>query len=207
MSGPSPVSLPPAGYVVLLSLSPLQRWSTEGIVLPSAVRELLTRGTDFVTIAAENCFQLSVEMKITEKRISTTLRQRGCKLTPQRRAIIKTVIQSQGHLTPADVYERLHEEHPSIGLVTVYRTIEILAQAGLICEVHIGGSCHSYLIRRPPEHHHHLVCSGCGKVVDFTDCELGELEGRLSQETGFEIHSHLLEFLGRCHDCQKMALV
>ena len=93
--------------------------------------------------------------------------------------------------------------HPSIGLVTIYRTLEILTKLGLICEVHAGGNCRSYLMRRPSEHHHHLICSNCGTVIDFTDCDLGELEQRLTEETGFKINGHLLEFLGQCENCLK----
>lgn len=143
-------------------------------------------------------------MRLTEKKVVAALRQHGCKLTPQRRVVLKVLANSQDHLTPAAVYERVHQEHPGIGLVTVYRTLGILTELGLICEVHAGGSCRSYLVRRPSEHHHHLICSECGKVVDFTDCELGELEQRLSTETGFQIGSHLLEFLGHCRDCQNI---
>jgi hypothetical protein len=75
-------------------------------------------------------------------------------------------------------------------LVTVYRTLDILSELGLICEVHSGGNCRSYLMRRPQEHHHHLICADCGTVADFTDCDLSELEQRLSLETGFEIKGH-----------------
>lgn len=142
-------------------------------------------------------------MRLTEKKITTTLRRRGHKLTPQRRAVIRAITSSQDHLTPGTIYEKVRQDQPDIGLVTVYRTLEILDELGLICEVHAGGSCRSYLVRRPSEHHHHLICSECGIVVDFTDCELGEVAQRLSQETGFEIESHLLEFLGRCQTCRK----
>lgn len=140
---------------------------------------------------------------LTEKKITAILRQRGYKLTPQRRAVLRTIALHQSHLTPAEIYERVRQEHPGIGYVTVYRTLEMLARLGLICEVHTGGSSRSYLLRRPSGHHHHLICSGCGAVADFTGCELGELEQRLSQETGFEVESHLLELFGRCQSCQK----
>ena len=145
-------------------------------------------------------------MEFMEKRIVAALRQRGYKLTPQRRVVLNVLAHSQEHLTPAEVYERVHQEDPSIGLVTVYRTLDILAELGLICAVHAGGSCGSYIIG-PQEHHHHLICSDCGAVVAFADCSLNDLEQRLSTNTGFKIESHLLEFLGRCQDCQKAAQV
>jgi Fur family ferric uptake transcriptional regulator len=61
-------------------------------------------------------------------------------------------------------------------------------------------------MRRPSEHHHHLICSECDAVVDFTDCDLGELEQRLAQKFGFEIEGHLLEVFGYCQNCQKVSV-
>jgi len=145
-------------------------------------------------------------MVYTEKKIEQTLRQRDYKITSQRRTIINAIINNREHLTPAEIHERVCREHPGIGLVTVYRTLEILSELGLICEMHAGGNCRSYLIRRPAEHHHHLICSDCGTVIDFTDCDLGELERRLSRETSFEISGHLLEFMGQCRKCREKTL-
>ena len=143
-------------------------------------------------------------MKFTANKIAGILRQHGYKLTPQRHVILDVIAHSQEHLTPGELYEKVRQEHPGVGLVTIYRTIGILANLGLICQVHVPGDSFSYMMRRPEEHHHHLVCSQCGKVADFTDCDLTGLEDRLSQGTGFEIQSHLLEFHGRCPDCQKV---
>jgi Fur family ferric uptake transcriptional regulator len=141
-------------------------------------------------------------MRLTERNVATALRRNGYKVTPQRRLVIRTIISSEDHLTPADIYEKLRNEQPNIGLTTVYRTLEILAQLELICELHSGGICHSYTISAP-QHHHHLICSNCGKVVDFTGYDLSELEERLSRESGFRINNHLLEFTGLCQSCQE----
>jgi Fur family ferric uptake transcriptional regulator len=144
-------------------------------------------------------------MVYTEKRIEHELHKHGFKVTPQRRIIIDAIMDSHEHLTPAAIHERVQRENSSIGLVTIYRTIDVLAELGLICEMHTGGNCRSYLIRRPSEHHHHLICSDCGKVVDFTDCDLKGLERRLAKETSFKINSHMLEFLGQCQKCSRVA--
>lgn len=146
-------------------------------------------------------------MRLAERNIVAALRSDGHKITPQRRAVIRAITSSHDHLTPITIYEKVRQDQPDIGLVTIYRTLEILDKLGLICEVHAGGSCRSYLVRRPSEHHHHLICSECGIVVDFTGCNLSDVAQRLSQETGFEIESHLLEFLGICHNCQKAAQI
>jgi Fur family ferric uptake transcriptional regulator len=140
-----------------------------------------------------------------EKRIASILRKRGYKLTPQRRAVLKVIVHSHDHLAPAAIHERVHLEYPGIGLVTIYRTLHILAELGLICEVHTGGGHRSYLVRRLAGHHHHLICSRCGAVIEFADCDLGELEQRLHEDTGFDIESHLLEFFGLCPSCKKTA--
>jgi Fur family transcriptional regulator, ferric uptake regulator len=144
-------------------------------------------------------------MVFNEKQMLNALREHGYKVTPQRRAIISVIMNSHEHLTPTALHERVIREDPSVGLVTIYRTIEILTELGFICEMHAGGSCRSYLMRRPSEHHHHLICSNCGKVIDFVDCDLDKLELRLSQENDFKISSHLLEFLGQCRQCNNAA--
>ena len=141
-------------------------------------------------------------IKLTENKIISLLRQRGYKLTEQRRQVITAITLSHEHLTPAAIYQKVHQQYPGIGRVTIYRTLDILAELGLICEVHAEGSCRSYLLRRPYEHHHHLLCSDCGAVVDFTDCDLNELAHNLSRKTGFNIDGHLLEFSGHCPNCQ-----
>ena len=142
-------------------------------------------------------------MLTKRRKIARVLRKGGYRLTPQRRVVLDVITDSQGHLTPARIYDKVRERYPAIGLVTVYRTLEILMGLGLICEVHAGGNCRSYLLTRPREHHHHLICSECGRVVDFIGCDLNGLERKLSRETGFEIENHLLEFLGCCQSCRK----
>lgn len=164
---------------------------------------LLTSIVRFARMLIENHFHLHAEMRYTEKRVESILRQRGFKITPQRRTILSAITNSCEHLTPAAIHARVCQEHPGIGLVTIYRTLEILTKLGFICEVHAGDNCRSYLMRRPSEHHHHLICSDCSTVIDFTDCDLGELEQRLLKETGFKINGHLLEFLGQCRKCRK----
>lgn len=142
-------------------------------------------------------------MRLTERSIATTLRAHGYKLTPQRRSVIQTIASSQDHLTPSAIYQKVRQDHPGIGLVTVYRTLDVLARLELICELHAVGSHRSYTISTP-EHHHHLICSNCGEVINFAGFHLTELEQRLTQETGFEIEGHLLEFIGRCRACQRV---
>ncbi len=143
-------------------------------------------------------------MKLTEKTIVAALRRNDYKVTPQRRTVIHAIANSNDHLTPAAIHDRIHQDHPGIGLVTVYRTLEVLITLNLVCELHTGTNCPSYTLS-VPQHHHHLVCSGCSKVVDFTGHNLAELEERLARESGFRIDDHMLEFVGRCRTCREMS--
>jgi Fur family ferric uptake transcriptional regulator len=142
---------------------------------------------------------------MSKRKISSIMRQRGYKLTPQRQAVLKIIMESRNHLSAEAIYKRVKEEYPAIGLTTIYRTLNILSDLGLICEVYTAGNCRSYLVRRAVEHHHHLICSECNKVVEFTDCDLTDIERKLSEGTGFKIKEHLLEFAGICPSCQHIA--
>lgn len=146
-------------------------------------------------------------MRLSNRSIISILRRHGYKLTPQRRAVIYALTSSPDHLTPAAIFEKVSRDHPGIGLVTIYRTLKLLVELGLVCELHTGDNCPSYTAGTP-QHHHHLICSGCGKVVDFAGANIIEpslttLEERLSQESGFRIDDHLLEFTGLCRVCQE----
>ena len=143
-------------------------------------------------------------MRPTKEKIVSLLSREGYKLTAQRLAVLDVIVDSQGHFTPAIVHERVRWNQSNVGLVTVYRTLEILAELGLVCRVHREGKSRSYTMS-PSGHHHHLICSQCGAVADFTDCDLEELEQRLAQETGFEIEGHLLQFTGRCQACRRFS--
>ncbi len=138
--------------------------------------------------------------------IIAQLRDNGHKVTPQRIAIIKTVLESPELLTPSALYEKVKKADPGVGAVTVYRTLNILEELGLVCVVHTGDNTHSY-IGCPAEHHDHLICADCGKVINFTQCNLGLLEKRLIAETGFAISEHRLDFYGRCEKCGKKRFV
>ena len=141
-------------------------------------------------------------MKLTKKKITTELKRHSYKLTKQRQVVIAAIIDGQDQFTPARIYEKVHREHPDIGLVTIYRTLGVLTELGLICELHAGGDCPTYTVSTP-QHHHHLICSQCGRVVDFTGHSLAELEQRLTRESGFRIDSHVLDFIGLCLPCRR----
>ena len=141
-------------------------------------------------------------MKLTANKIAGILRRKGYRLTPQRHAVLNVIAASHDHLTPGEICSRVQQKHPGIGLVTVYRIINLLTELKLVCRINLDGGNPGYLMRRPTEPHHHLVCSHCGVVVDFNCCEFTSLEERLAQETGFNIDNHILEVRGLCPACQ-----
>ncbi len=145
-------------------------------------------------------------MKLTANKIAGILREQGYKLTPQRHAVLKVMAATHDQLTPEAIYERARAARPDIGLVTVYRTLDLLAKLDLVCRIHAPDGCHGYMMRRPVDHHHHLVCSGCRTVVDFAECSLSELEEKVSRETSFDITGHLLELYGLCPECRTTAV-
>jgi len=142
-------------------------------------------------------------VRLTANRIAGILREQGYRLTPQRHAVLKALAGSHECLTPEALLEKAQTICPDIGRVTIYRTLDILSRHDLVCRVHAPDGCRGYMMTRPEGHHHHLVCSVCGATVDFTDCDLGALEERLSKETGFEMQGHLLELYGICRQCRE----
>ncbi len=134
---------------------------------------------------------------------SNALQEGGYRLTQSRRYILTALVASKGHITADNLVELIRQEQPGIGRMSVYRTLELLSELGLIRPVYQGtGAAHYILLE--DGHHHHLVCSSCDKVFEFDDCVLQEIESHISQVYNFEIQGHLLEFFGRCPDCQPL---
>ena len=127
------------------------------------------------------------------------LRDAGYKITPARLAVLEVVAQKGGHLNPAGVFEQARQRYPALGRATVYRTLELLTQLGLVRPIYVGDDGPTYI--RAAGGHHHLVCARCGKVVDFERCVVDEMERELADRFGFVITSHLLEFYGVCAAC------
>jgi len=127
----------------------------------------------------------------------------GHKATPQRLFILQAIGEFESQFTSQELYRHLRKRHPSIGLVTIYRTLKVLADEGFICRMGISGKSLCYAHRPEQQHHHHLVCTGCNKVLDIVNCSLAELERKLASDTGFDISEHHLEFIGLCQACQK----
>ena len=132
-----------------------------------------------------------------------SLQQRQRKLTRPRQTILDVIAEAGQCLTPAEVYLRAKARYPALGLTTVYRTLDLLVDLGYIQRVHGVERCHSYGATRRT-HGHHLVCSGCGSTVEFSDCGLDALVAALQARTGFRVDHHILELCGLCPACQRL---
>jgi Fur family ferric uptake transcriptional regulator len=125
---------------------------------------------------------------VAEDRIVRQLSQGGYRITRPRLAVIRALLEDDGHLSPSEVRERASAHHPNVGLVTVYRTLDLLDQMGFVRRIHAD--------------HHHLICRHCGATVEFDGCDLSPFLDRVGRETGYAIEDHLLELVGVCSTCQ-----
>jgi Fe2+ or Zn2+ uptake regulation protein len=132
------------------------------------------------------------------------LREHRRKLTRPRRAVLDIIAAADQHLTPAEIHTRARKKYPHLGLVTVYRTLDLLTELGYVQRVHLSDGCHSY-ISAPQGHAHNLVCSNCGKAEKFQDCDLEPLIASLQHKTGYAIQVHMLELMGTCPACSTPA--
>lgn len=128
------------------------------------------------------------------------LRAAGYKITPPRLAVLQVIEQEGEHLDPAQILTRAQAIHRAIGRATVYRTLEMLTQLGIVRPIYVGEHGPTYI--RAEGGHHHLVCSSCGQVVEFEQCIAEQMVQELTERFGFQIKSHLLEFYGLCLRCQ-----
>ena len=130
------------------------------------------------------------------------LRQRGHRITRSRKAVIKVLDETDSYLQPEEILERAKGYYPSIGLVTVYRTLSLLSELGFIRRIHFADGCHGYA-RADLLHGHHLVCRLCQGAVEFPGSEnIDPWVAQISKQTGFLVEDHILELLGVCSTCQ-----
>ncbi len=129
--------------------------------------------------------------------VALRLEARGYRVTPSRRAVIAAVLQQRDHFA----MESLLRQCRGAGRATVFRTVRLLAELGIICRVLMeDGSLHYAVSRRG--HHHHLVCTGCGRVQDLDQCAVSDVLRDVSRSLGFEMDGHWLELYGRCRACR-----
>jgi Fur family ferric uptake transcriptional regulator len=131
----------------------------------------------------------------------TTLRERGYRLTPQRELILGAV-HELGHATPDEVLAHVRERASSVNISTVYRTLEVLEELGLVRHAHLSDRAPTYHSVEGHEHFH-LVCRNCQRVISVDVEKAGEFVNRLADDHGFVPDLGHLTVFGRCEECQQ----
>jgi Fur family ferric uptake transcriptional regulator len=127
------------------------------------------------------------------------LRAKGYRLTPQRGLVLEAV-QSLGHATPEEVFAEVHERAPGVNISTVYRTLELLEDLGLVTHTHLGHGPPTFHSATVPEHVH-LVCRGCRAVTEVPPAAVDSLVRRLADDLGFSTDVNHLTVFGTCAEC------
>jgi len=130
--------------------------------------------------------------------------------TVPREAIIDLLSRTSKHMSAKEIYAALYKMYPGIGLTTVYRTLDLLERMRLINKFTFGDGQNRYEFKsgEKKEHHHHLICTKCGKIIDYSDFVDEELklikktEQILAKKYNFAINEHNIEFLGLCEKCK-----
>lgn len=130
-------------------------------------------------------------------------RDNNYKLTSQRQNILDVLMKNFGeHFSAEELYEKVKEINPDIGLATVYRTLELMCQLGIAHQLDFDSTYKRYELTPEGQHHHHLICIECGKIIEFNDKVLEGFEEKLENEYQFDIVEHRIKFYGRCNQCK-----
>jgi Fur family ferric uptake transcriptional regulator len=128
------------------------------------------------------------------------LTKHSLKLTRQREFILGTFLKME-HVTAEQMYHLLAKKDPHIGLATIYRTLKLLCDTGLAQERHFGSQTQFDNVSHKG-HHDHLICTSCGAIVEFQNCQIEQLQEEVANRNGFTIKTHKLELYGLCSKCQ-----
>ncbi len=129
------------------------------------------------------------------------LRELGLPLTHQREVIGEILFESSSHLSADDISQQLRERDEHIGKATVYRTVKLLVDVGLAVEHDFDEGFKRYEMRAGPAHYNHLICTACGKVIDFSHPELESMQVAVAAEHGFQPVTRQFKIYGMCLDC------
>ena len=143
-----------------------------------------------------------LQMKIISNKNHELLNTAGMKATSQRALILDVIRQREKHLDADEVYRRARKKDPNLSLSTVYRTLHLFKKMGLVEELHFDEAHHHYEVS-PSEEHHHLVCLGCGKVIEFNNPLTRYVQSSVPEARGFEIVKAEVNMTGYCPECRR----
>ena len=135
-------------------------------------------------------------------KIAGRLSEKGYRLTPQRVMILSAIENGDGHISAEEIYAQIAAKYPQVNISTVYRTLDLLKQLGLVTETDFGDGRLRY---HPAEkgHHHHLVCTECGAVADLDESVLARLQDVLLNRYNFDADLRHLAIFGLCEKCRR----
>ncbi len=138
------------------------------------------------------------------QRFAEFLSHSGLKTTRQRERIVRAFFAAGRHVTAEELYHRLQVENRGIGLVTVYRTLKLLREAGLATERRFDDAYTRFDPNPTNRPHEHLICTRCGKIQEFEDAGLHRLREKVARRLGFTVTEHKLELYGFCRECTRL---
>ncbi len=136
-----------------------------------------------------------------QKFIKNQLKQKGFKMTNQRKMILQVLENTDTCLSAEEIFMLVKDINPSVCLTTIYRTIEILIKNNLLTKIDVGDNRYRYEIRTN-KHHHHAVCLKCKKMICLEGCPMDYFEKQIKDKVNFTITGHRLEFYGYCLECK-----
>lgn len=129
------------------------------------------------------------------------LKQAGYRLTQARLTVLEVLEAEHGHITSADVIDKVEGINPAIGRASVFRTLDLFTQLGIIRPTFIDTSLTPTYVMMHDGHHHHVICTDCKRFFEFDDGDMEALTQSLEETLDVRISGHLLEFYGVCADC------
>ncbi len=133
------------------------------------------------------------------ERFREFIRDKGLKSTHQRDDIAQWFFALKGHLSADQIYRQVKRASPGLGFSTVYRTMKLLCEAGLVSERHFRDG--EALYENVSTHHDHCICTACGKIIEFENPKIEELQEAVARKFGFRLLSHKMELYGLCAEC------
>ena len=148
--------------------------------------------------AVEDVIGKGVQSALDYERAGKSIRRS----TEQRQLLLEIIRQADGHLDADEIYRQARQRLPSISLSTVYRSLQLFKGLGLIEEHQLNGT-RRYYEAMSRSKHHHLVCLGCGRILEFKCPSAGRLKSRISREEGFRVTDAEVRLTGYCPECQQ----
>lgn len=132
------------------------------------------------------------------------LARQNLRLTGQRQVIVDAFLKQKGHVSAEELYRKVQKSAPDIGFTTVYRTLKLLSQAGLATSKNFGDGYARFEATTQQTHHDHLICTQCGKIIEFVNDQIESLQQSIAEQHGFTVTEHTLDIYGVCRDCSNM---